>query len=101
MFQQNLASSQNFVKIDFEGNLCEVPENISVAAAIQYLGINNTKNTFADEQRAPYCHMGICFECLMEIDGVANQQACLIPVREGLQVRRQLTIPTFTARKEG
>ncbi len=39
--------------------------------------------------RAPYCMMGVCFECLMEIDGVGNRQACLTPVVPGMQVRRQ------------
>ena len=39
--------------------------------------------------RAPYCMMGVCFDCLMEIDGVGNRQACLTPVAAGMQVRRQ------------
>ncbi len=33
--------------------------------------------------------MGVCFDCLMEIDGVGNRQACLTPVAAGMQVRRQ------------
>jgi predicted molibdopterin-dependent oxidoreductase YjgC len=33
--------------------------------------------------------MGVCFDCLVEIDGVANRQACMIEVREGMQVKRQ------------
>lgn len=33
--------------------------------------------------------MGVCFECLVEIDGIPNRQACMIPVREGMVVRRQ------------
>ena len=33
--------------------------------------------------------MGVCFECLVEIDGVPNRQSCLIPVREGMTVRSQ------------
>jgi predicted molibdopterin-dependent oxidoreductase YjgC len=33
--------------------------------------------------------MGVCFDCLMEIDGVPNQQACMIRVRDGMKVRRQ------------
>jgi predicted molibdopterin-dependent oxidoreductase YjgC len=32
--------------------------------------------------------MGVCFECLVEIDGVPNRQGCMTPVREGMQVRR-------------
>jgi predicted molibdopterin-dependent oxidoreductase YjgC len=33
--------------------------------------------------------MGVCFECLVEIDGRPNQQACMTRVREGMRVRRQ------------
>jgi len=33
--------------------------------------------------------MGLCFECLVEIDGVPNRQSCQIPVQEGMQIRRQ------------
>jgi NADH dehydrogenase/NADH:ubiquinone oxidoreductase subunit G len=33
--------------------------------------------------------MGVCFECLVEIDGIPNQQACMTPVKEGMQVRLQ------------
>ena len=36
------------------------------------------------EKRAPYCLMGTCFECLMEIDGIANRQACMTIVAEGM-----------------
>jgi D-hydroxyproline dehydrogenase subunit gamma len=39
--------------------------------------------------RAPYCMMGVCFDCLVEIDGQANRQACLVPVADGMRVRRQ------------
>jgi predicted molibdopterin-dependent oxidoreductase YjgC len=34
--------------------------------------------------------MGVCFDCLVEIDGVANRQACMIEVRDGMRVKRQL-----------
>lgn len=40
------------------------------------------------KSRAPYCMMGVCFECLVEVDGVGYQQACMLPVREGISVRR-------------
>ena len=39
--------------------------------------------------RAPFCMMGVCFECLVEVDGQANCQACLLPVRAGMRVHRQ------------
>jgi len=39
--------------------------------------------------RAPLCLMGACFDCLVEIDGVSNRQACMVAVRAGMTVRRQ------------
>ncbi|MEO2044061.1 MAG: (2Fe-2S)-binding protein, partial [Nitrospinaceae bacterium] len=42
------------------------------------------------EPRAAYCFMGICFECLLEINGQRNQQGCMIPVSDGMQIKRQL-----------
>lgn len=40
-------------------------------------------------RRAPYCMMGVCFECLAEVDGIASVQTCLQPVRDGMCVSRQ------------
>lgn len=44
------------------------------------------RSAVSGEPRAPYCQMGVCFECLVEIDGVADRQACLVPVRNGMVV---------------
>jgi sarcosine oxidase subunit alpha len=38
------------------------------------------------QARAPFCGMGICFECRVRIDGIAQQRACMAIVREGMQV---------------
>ncbi|MBL4719675.1 MAG: (2Fe-2S)-binding protein [Alphaproteobacteria bacterium] len=62
----------------------------SVAAAVLLVDPGYTRRTPVNNApRAPYCMMGVCFECLMEIDGVENQQACMILVRDGMQIRRQ------------
>lgn len=39
--------------------------------------------------RAPYCMMGVCFECLIEIEGLGSVQGCLTPVEAGMVVMRQ------------
>ena len=41
-------------------------------------------------KRAPYCMMGVCFDCLAKVDGEASVQTCLTTVREGMRVERQL-----------
>jgi len=38
------------------------------------------------QSRAPLCLMGICFDCLVEVDGRQNVQACMLEVQPGMQV---------------
>jgi D-hydroxyproline dehydrogenase subunit gamma len=45
--------------------------------------------TVSQSKRAPYCMMGVCFECLAEVDGVSSVQTCLKPVCDGMRVTRQ------------
>jgi predicted molibdopterin-dependent oxidoreductase YjgC len=44
--------------------------------------------------------MGVCFECLVTIDGEPSRQACLVAVREGMQVSPQHGLPSFETRVE-
>jgi sarcosine oxidase subunit alpha len=62
----------------------------SVAAALLAHGSNPYRTTaISGEPRAPYCMMGVCFDCLVTADGIANRQACLVPVRDGMVVLTQ------------
>jgi hypothetical protein len=33
--------------------------------------------------------MGVCFECLLVIDGEPSQQGCMVQVRPGMRIERQ------------
>lgn len=78
------------VTVDFEGENCTVPAGVTVAAALLGHDDNHFCRSAADsDKRAPYCLMGVCFECLVEIDGLQNRQACLEPVYEGMKIKRQ------------
>ena len=62
----------------------------TVAAAMLANGIDHCRTTpVSGSARAPYCLMGVCFDCLVTVDGVGSRQACLVPVREGMQVQTQ------------
>ncbi len=37
---------------------------------------------------ALFCGMGVCFVCLVTVDGRPGVRACLTPVREGMRVER-------------
>jgi D-hydroxyproline dehydrogenase subunit gamma len=78
------------ITVYVEGKPVSVHPNDSVAAAAFKAGIGYTRTSpVTGEKRAPYCMMGVCFECLMVIDGVPSRQACLVRVQAGMRIERQ------------
>ena len=76
--------------ITLDGVALKVAPGDTVAAAVLASGNPACRQTpVTGSDRAPFCMMGACFDCLVEIDGVPNRQACLVEVRDGMQVRRQ------------
>lgn len=72
------------------GESVNVPPGFTAAAAMLLHGQGATRGTpISGEGRAPYCMMGVCFECLMEINGEPNQQGCLVTVSEGMRINAQ------------
>ena len=63
-----------------------VPIGSSLAAALLNLGITAFRRDADGRPRAPVCGMGTCFECRVTVDGQAGVRACLLTVREGMQV---------------
>jgi len=89
MFQR-LSEPQDPVTFDFEGETVTAEAGDTVAAALLAHGIGHTRSAVVSgARRAPHCLIGACFECLVEIDGRPNRQACLTTVRAGMHVRRQ------------
>ncbi|MDO5641726.1 MAG: (2Fe-2S)-binding protein [Paracoccus sp. (in: a-proteobacteria)] len=87
-------SELRIVNFSFEGAQIDGREGDSVAAALLAAGVGHFRTSPKQHQpRAPYCLMGVCFECLLEIDGEPNQQGCMVELREGMQVRRQDALP--------
>lgn len=84
------ASTATAITIFLDDRPVPAAEGESVAAALLAAGLDRGRDSAVSASpRAPYCMMGICFECLMEIDGVANRQSCMIRVRDGMRIRRQ------------
>lgn len=78
------------VRIFFNDRALEARAGESLAAALLAADVGPFRTTpVSDAPRQPYCMMGACFECLVEVDGVANRQACMVTVTEGMRVRRQ------------
>ena len=90
MFKR-LADAGETVSLKVDGKDIRARVGDTVAGAMLAAGVDRFRTTPVTESpRAPYCLMGVCFECLVTIDGVGSRQGCLVPVREGMQVETQL-----------
>lgn len=71
----------------FEGEPLEGPAGSSVAAALVASGRGSWRDSRDGAPRGLFCGIGVCFDCIVEIDGESGQRACMIPLREGMDVR--------------
>lgn len=74
------------VGLTVDGRVVLVPTGSSVAAAIAH-AVGTSRESRRGEPRAPFCGMGVCFECRATVDGLAQRRTCLLPATEGMAVR--------------
>jgi D-hydroxyproline dehydrogenase subunit gamma len=90
MFRRLSAPEPRAVSLSVDGAPVTASAGDSVAAALLAAGILACRTTpVSGAPRAPYCMMGVCFECLVTIDGVGSRQACLTRVRDGMRIETQ------------
>lgn len=90
MFRPRPDARPATVTVLVEGSEVAVPEGASAAAAMLLAGLAAMRETaVSGAPRGPLCLMGVCFDCLAEIDGVPNRQACMVSVVPGMRILRQ------------
>ncbi|MFF0813301.1 (2Fe-2S)-binding protein [Streptomyces albogriseolus] len=62
-------------------------EGQTVAAALVAAGRLSWRTSRVGRRpRGVFCGIGVCFDCLVTIDGAGGQRACLVPARPGMTV---------------
>jgi len=77
------------VAFSFEGRRLAARRGQSLAAALIAAGERTLRQTAKGQPRSVFCGMGVCHDCLVEIDGAPNRRACMEKATPGLTVRRQ------------
>lgn len=84
---RNLLKPDRAITLSVDGKSIAACADDTVATALLTNGITSFRKTaVSGVLRGPYCCMGVCFECLVTIDGETNRQGCLVPVRSGMVV---------------
>ncbi len=90
MFKQIRTDHAATINITIDGRPVQVLQGTTAAAAALSNGLRHTRTTpVSGSKRAPFCLMGVCFDCLMVINGKANQRSCSTYVRDGMSIESQ------------
>ena len=77
-------------EFSFDGRPVPFRPGQTVGAALVADGRLSWRST--RRQGAPrgiFCGIGVCFDCLVTVDGRPNERACLVPATDGLLVSTQ------------
>lgn len=75
------------VSIMVDGKEIEAYRGETVAAAMLAAGIRTFNlSLHSKKPRSLYCGMGVCYECLVTINGVHAQRACVTYVQDGMKI---------------
>ena len=72
--------------ITVDGVSLPVHEGETIAGALLASGRRAWRYTRHDQPRGLFCGIGLCFDCLVTVDGTPNVRACLTPVAAGMVV---------------
>ena len=77
-------------RVAFDGAPIDALPGQTIAAALWSAGIVSWRGTRVDGRpRGVFCGIGVCFDCLVTVNGVPNQRACLLPARPGDEITTQ------------
>ena len=77
----------NQIAFTFNGKLFTGLAGQSIAAALLSAGVRELRVTrFNEKPRSIFCGIGICFDCVVVVNEIANQRACLIEISEGMSI---------------
>lgn len=89
MFKQLADPDQETFSVSVDGVPVEARAGDTIAAVLLRTPPHIARHTPVKETpRAPYCLMGVCFDCLATVDGETSVQTCLVSVKPGMRIER-------------
>lgn len=74
------------ITITVDGSPLPAYEGETIAGALLASGRRAWRHTRHGQPRGLYCGIGLCFDCLVTVNGTPNVRACLTPVAAGMVV---------------
>ncbi|MFL2550437.1 MAG: (2Fe-2S)-binding protein [Arenicellales bacterium] len=85
-FPGEQTNQNNRVTFQFDGQTVHSYAGESVAAALIAAGVYATRLSEKGMPRGYFCGMGVCWECIVRINGISTERACRQTVEDGMFV---------------
>ena len=83
---RDLAPDGPMVTVRVDGRAVAMRAGGNLAAGLLAAGVLPFRHTpVSGAPRGPFCMMGACFDCLVEIGGI-SRQACMVAASEGMEI---------------
>jgi predicted molibdopterin-dependent oxidoreductase YjgC len=87
------ADEHDQVLFSFDGTPMRARRGMTVGGALLANGVTSWRLTrTGGRPRGIFCAIGVCFDCLVDVGGQRAVRACLIPVRDGDEVRTSASV---------
>ena len=80
------ASDAGHVTIEIDGRVLSVRAGVPLGAALHAQDRVLRRTARSGEARGLFCGMGLCFDCLVTVNGREGVRACVPPAAEGMRV---------------
>ncbi len=76
-----------YFNIEVNGQVVPALHGQTIAAALLTAGRRVFRRTENGQPRGLFCGMGVCFDCLVTVNGISEQRACMTLVQPGMQIQ--------------
>lgn len=78
------------VTCTIDGRERTVPRGRTASAAMVLDGDGHAlrRTRFTGQERGMFCGIGVCYDCLVRVDGSAPLRGCLVEVEDGMEITR-------------
>jgi predicted molibdopterin-dependent oxidoreductase YjgC len=88
--QPTLSAAADSFLIEVDGETLAAKAGQTVAAALLAAGRLTWNLSHTGEPRGVFCGMGVCYDCLVTVNGMPDSRACMTPAAPGMRVETRV-----------
>jgi sarcosine oxidase subunit alpha len=77
------------IQVKVNGKPVSIPAGTIVAAAVALAGVTRFRRAVLGQSRGPLCGMGICMECRVTLNGLAQSRSCQTLCEAGMDIQTE------------